>query len=59
MAVGGGNTAQIAQMQKMHQESLMMQMASAQMNSEQSRAGAFTSFWKTASSNIKEAAGRS
>lgn len=59
MAVGGGNAAQMLEMQRMHRESQMMQMASAQMNSEQSRTGAFTSFWKTASSNIKEAAGRS
>ncbi|WP_157633109.1 hypothetical protein [Burkholderia ubonensis] len=57
MAVNG-NTEQLAQMQKMHQESMMMQMASAKMNSEQSKTGAFTSFMKTAASGIKEAAGR-
>ncbi|WP_157659950.1 hypothetical protein [Burkholderia ubonensis] len=57
MAVGG-NTEQLAQMQKMHQESMMMQMTSAKLNSEQSRTGAFTSFMKTAAAGIKEAAGR-
>ncbi|VWD52943.1 hypothetical protein BLA18110_07818 [Burkholderia lata] len=59
MSIGSaGNAAQIAQMQQMHQESMMMQMASAQMNSEQSKTGAFTAFWKTASENIKTAASR-
>ncbi|WP_157660460.1 hypothetical protein [Burkholderia ubonensis] len=54
----GGNMAQIAQMQQMHQESMAMQMAAAKMNSEQSKNGAITSFMKTCASGIKEAAGR-